>query len=63
VLGIELVAERGGADEIGEQKRRQLPLHCTRITPDTDCPRLAASSAASLLTRDEGYRSARAPVD
>ena len=32
VLGIELVAERGGADEIGEQKRRQLPLHCTRIT-------------------------------
>ena len=32
VLGIEFVAERGGADEIGEQKRRQLPLHCTRIT-------------------------------
>jgi hypothetical protein len=31
VLGIEPVAERGGADEIGEQKRRQLPLHLTRI--------------------------------
>jgi hypothetical protein len=27
VLGIEFVAERGGADEIGEQDRRQLPLH------------------------------------